>query len=232
MSPIRTLRLAFLIPLFLAACAGTPVVQEQLPQVPEQLSSAAWEQDMQRFAAADRKSPPPKDAVLFVGSSSIRLWDTLAADFAGIPAINRGFGGSELRDSTYYADRVIVPYAPRKILIYAGDNDLGNGRSPQQLRDDFRAFVGKVRDDLPKVEIAYIAVKPSPSRRHLLEAQRQANALIAAEAEKLHVQFIDIFTPMLDAAGQPREELFLEDRLHMNRTGYELWRGVIAPYLH
>lgn len=225
------LRLAFLMPLFLAACAGTPAMQERPPQVPEQVSSAGWEQDMQRFAAADTRSPPPKGAVLFLGSSSIRLWDTLTVDFAGVPVINRGFGGSELRDSTYYADRLIVPYAPRKILIYAGDNDLGNGRSPQQLRDDFRAFVRRVRSDLPKAEIAYIAVKPSPSRNHLLEAQRQANALVAAEAEKLHVQFIDIFTPMLDAAGQPREELFLEDRLHMNRAGYEIWRGVIAPYL-
>lgn len=232
MSLIRRLRLAFLMPLFLAACASAPATQERPPQVPEQVSNAAWEQDMQRFAAADTRSPPPKGAVLFVGSSSIRLWDTLAADFAGIPVINRGFGGSELRDSTYYADRIIVPYAPRKILIYAGDNDLGSDRSPQQLRDDFRAFVRRVRSDLPEVEIAYIAVKPSPSRNHLLEAQRQTNALIAAEAENLHVQFIDIFTPMLNAAGQPREELFLEDRLHMNRAGYEIWRDVTAPYLH
>jgi lysophospholipase L1-like esterase len=232
MAPIYVIRLIFLTSLLiLAACASTAATPEGSPQVPEQLSSTAFEQDMQQFAMADAASPPPENGVLFIGSSSIRLWDGLAADFPGITVINRGFGGSELRDSTYYADRIIAPYAPRKILIYAGDNDLSSGRSPQQLREDFRAFVSRVRRDLPKVEIAYIAVKPSPSRAHLLEAQRLANALIAADAGALDVEFIDIFTPMLDATGKPREELFLEDRLHMNRAGYEIWRDVIAPYL-
>lgn len=233
MALIRALRSIVLIStLLLTIYAGTAASREGPPLVPEQVSNAGWEQDMQQFAAADATSPPPKDAVLFVGSSSIRLWDTLATDFPGIPVINRGFGGSELRDITYYADRIIVPYAPRKILIYAGDNDLGSGRSPQQVCDDFRMFVRRVRRDLPKVGIAYIAIKPSPSRAHLLDAQRQANALVAAEAEKLDVEFVDIFTPMLDKAGQPRKDLFLEDRLHMNRAGYEIWRGVITPYLH
>jgi lysophospholipase L1-like esterase len=232
MAWIRALRFVFATSaLLLTACGGFPATQARPPQVPEQVSNTAFERDMQRFAMADATSPPPKGAVLFIGSSSIRLWDALAADFPDVPVINRGFGGSELRDSTYYADRIIVPYAPRKILIYAGDNDLSSGRSPQQLREDFRAFVRRVRRDLPKAGIACIAVKPSPSRVHLLETQRQANALLAAEAETLDVEFIDIFTPMLDAAGQPREELFLEDRLHMNRTGYEIWRKVIAPYL-
>lgn len=232
MAPIYVIRPIFLTSLLiLAACASTAATPEGSPQVPGQLSSTAFEQDMQQFAMADAASPPPENGVLFIGSSSIRLWDGLAADFPGITVINRGFGGSELRDSTYYADRIIAPYAPRKILIYAGDNDLSSGRSPQQLREDFRAFVSRVRRDLPKVEIAYIAVKPSPSRAHLFEAQRLANALIAADAGALDVEFIDIFTPMLDATGKPREELFLEDRLHMNRAGYEIWRNVIAPYL-
>jgi lysophospholipase L1-like esterase len=232
MAPVRAIRLIFLTSaLFLTACTGLPVAQEKAPQVPLQVSNTPFEQDMQRFAMVDATSPPPKGGVLFIGSSSIRLWDTLTADFPGVPVINRGFGGSELRDSTYYADRIIIPYAPRKILIYAGDNDLSNGRSPQQLHEDFRAFARRVRRDLPNVKIAYIAIKPSPSRVHLLNTQRRANALIAAEAETLDVEFIDIFTPMLDAAGQPREELFLEDRLHMNRAGYEIWRDIIARHL-
>jgi lysophospholipase L1-like esterase len=232
MAPIRALRPVFLASaLLLAACAGSPAIPAGPPRVPEQVSDAAFEQDMQRFAMADAASPPPTGAVLFIGSSSIRLWDTLATDFPGVAVINRGFGGSELRDSTYYADRIIVPYAPRRILIYAGDNDLNSGRSPQQLREDFRAFVRRVRRDLPEADIAFLAIKPSPSRVNLLETQRQANALLAAEAETLDAEFIDVFTPMLDAAGQPREELFLEDRLHMNRAGYEIWRRVVAPYL-
>jgi lysophospholipase L1-like esterase len=215
----------------LAACASAPASPAGPPLVPEQVSSTDWEADMQRFAAADAVTPPPKHAVLFIGSSSIRFWDTLATDFPGIPVINRGFGGSHIRDSTWYADRIVVPYAPRMIVFYAGENDLESGRSPQQVRDDFHAFVARVRRDLPGVRIAYISSKPSPLRVRMLEAERKANALIKGDARQLNVLFIDVFTPMLDAHGQPRGELFGEDRLHMNRTGYELWTRVVAPHL-
>ena len=219
------------IVLLLAACASRPA-PELPPRVPEQVSNAAWAEDMARFAAADAAQPPPHGAVLFIGSSSIRMWDTLARDFPGTAVINRGFGGSEIRDSTWYAGRIIVPYRPRQIVLYAGDNDLASGRSPQQLRDDFLAFVRRVRRDLPDVPIAFVSCKPSPSRLRLLDAQRQANALIRAEAAKLpHVDYVDVFSPMLDAAGQPRAELFLDDRLHMNAAGYALWRATLAPYL-
>ena len=227
---LRRLILASLLTL-LIACAAAPPAPQGPPRIPEQVSNADWEQDMQRFAALDAASPPPRHGVLFVGSSSIRLWETLAEDFPGVPVINRGFGGSELRDSTFYADRIVVPYAPRQIVLYAGENDLQAGRTPQQVEQDFRTFVQRVRRDLPKARIAYISNKPSPLRVGLLEAQRQANALIQAEAERLHVDYIDVFTPMLNVNGQPREELFIEDRLHMNRAGYELWRQKVAPYL-
>ena len=240
---LNTLRLSLFatsLVALLAACVGGPPTTPEAPspstagvapRIPEQVSSPAWETDMQRFEAADAQSPPPRGGVLFIGSSSIRFWDTLAQDFPGVPVINRGFGGSELRDSTWYADRIIVPYAPRQILIYAGDNDLNAGRTPQQLRADFVAFVERVRRDLPKAKIAYISNKPSPSRAQLLPVQREANTLIAAEAKRLGVDYIDIFTPMLDASGQPDESLFVEDRLHMNRAGYVIWQRAIAPYL-
>lgn len=240
---LNTLRLSLFatsLVALLAACVGGPPATPEAPspstagvapRIPEQVSSPAWETDMQRFEAADAQSPPPRGGVLFIGSSSIRFWDTLAQDFPGVPVINRGFGGSELRDSTWYADRIIVPYAPRQILIYAGDNDLNAGRTPQQLRADFIAFVERVRRDLPKAKIAYISNKPSPSRAQLLPVQREANTLIAAEAKRLGVDYIDIFTPMLDASGQPDESLFVEDRLHMNRAGYVIWQRAIAPYL-
>lgn len=240
---LNTLRLSLFataLVALLAACVGGPPATPEAPspstagvapRIPEQVSSPAWEADMQRFEAADAQSTPPRGGLLFIGSSSIRFWDTLAQDFPGVPVINRGFGGSELRDSTWYADRIIVPYAPRQILIYAGDNDLNAGRTPQQLRADFIAFVERVRRDLPKAKIAYISNKPSPSRAQLLPVQRAANTLIAAEAERLGVDYIDIFTPMLDASGQPDESLFIEDRLHMNRAGYVIWQRAIAPYL-
>ncbi|WP_436000963.1 MULTISPECIES: SGNH/GDSL hydrolase family protein [unclassified Pseudoxanthomonas] len=241
MNTVRLPLIASALVALLAACAGTqpttpataatPVSAKEAPRIPEQVSSPAWEANMQRFEAADAQSPPPRGGVLFIGSSSIRFWDTLAQDFPGVPVINRGFGGSELRDSTWYADRIVVPYAPRQILIYAGDNDLNAGRTPQQLHADFIAFVERVRRDLPKTRIAYISNKPSPSRAQLLSVQREANGLIAAEAKRLGVDYIDIFTPMLDASGQPDESLFIEDRLHMNRAGYVIWQRVIAPYL-
>jgi lysophospholipase L1-like esterase len=227
---LRPFILAANLLILLSACATAPPLP-QPPRIPEQVSNADWEQDMQRFAALDAASPPPRHGVVFVGSSSIRLWETLAADFPGVPVINRGFGGSELRDSTFYADRIVIPYAPRQIVVYAGENDLQAGRTPQQVAADFRVFVERIRRDLPKTRIAYISNKPSPLRAGLLEAQRQANALIEAEAGRLRVDYIDVFTSMLDANGQPREELFIEDRLHMNRTGYELWRQKVAPYL-
>ena len=192
--------------LFSAACASAPAPPTGPPQVPEQVSSADWEQDMQRFAAADAIAPPPKHAVLFIGSSSIRFWDTLATDFPGVPVINRGFGGSQIRDSTWYADRIVVPYAPRMIVFYAGENDLESGRSPQQVRDDFHAFVARVRRDLPGVRIAYISSKPSPLRVRLLEAERQANALIEGDAGRLKVRLHRCVHPDAGCARADRAE--------------------------
>lgn len=195
-------------------------------------SSTEWAQDMRRFAAEDAATPPPTSPVLFTGSSSIRMWEDLAADFPGVPVLNRGFGGSQVRDAVWYADSIAIRYRPRMVLLYAGDNDLHAGRSPAQVAADFRAFVARIRRDLPDVPIAYISIKPSPSRAHLLSRMRDANARVRADAARLdRVAFIDVFTPMLDASGQPRGELFVEDRLHMNRSGYLLWRSIIAPYL-
>jgi lysophospholipase L1-like esterase len=211
------------------ACAGAPG-----PAGPalDPLSSPDWERDMQRFAAEDAAKPPPPRPVVFTGSSSIRMWDSLAADFPGVPVLNRGFGGSQLRDAVWYADQVAVRYRPRMVVLYAGDNDLNAGRTPEQVLADFRAFVARIRRDLPHVPIAYIAIKPSPARAHLLSAMRAANDLIRSEAARAErIAFIDVFTPMLGAGGQPRPELFLEDRLHMNRAGYDLWRRLVAPSL-
>ena len=195
-------------------------------------SSPDWAADMARFEAEDAAAPPPQDAYVFTGSSSVRMWETLAADFAGKPVLNRGFGGSQLRDAVHYADQIAIRYRPRMILIYAGDNDIDAGRTPQQVLHDFRAFVARVRRDLPDTPIAFIAIKPSPSRADQLPSQQQANALVKAEAERQpDIEFIDVATPMLGKDGQPRPELFIGDRLHMNRAGYEIWRGVVAPYL-
>ncbi len=191
-----------------------------------------WENDIRAFEQSDRENLPKPGGVLFIGSSSIRFWESLQADFPDVPIIRRGFGGSEIRDVTHFADRVIVPYHPRLIVLYAGDNDLAGGRTPEQVRDDFVAFVKCVRRDLPDVAIAYIAIKPSLARVNLLDNMREANALIRRVAKSgKAIQNIDVFTPMLNAHGKPRPELFGDDGLHMNRAGYALWISAIRPFL-
>lgn len=223
----RTLALALLIAAPTAR-ADVPIA----PRIPEQVSNPAWEADMRHFAELDAQAPPPRHAVLFLGSSSIRFWDSLASDFPGQAVINRGFGGSEIRDSTWYADRIVIPYAPRLIVFYAGDNDLNAGRSPRQVRDDFLGFVARVRRDLPRVRIAFISIKPSPSRAQLLPAIAESNRLVREAARGLaQVDYLDVYTPMLGADGQPRAELFREDMLHMTPDGYAIWREVVAPEL-
>lgn len=215
----------------LAACSTHPAVTGVAP-ANAPADSAQWEPDIAAFEQADSVVRRMPGSVVFVGSSSIRLWDGLNDDFPGTAVINRGFGGSRVRDSTYYADRIVTPYHPRAIVFYAGDNDLYEGRTPAQVRDDFVAFVSKVRRTLPDVPVAFLAIKPSPSRAALLPQVRQANALVreyAGAAE--HVDYLDVYLPMLDGQGQPREELFLEDRLHMNRSGYAIWVGVVRPWL-
>lgn len=193
---------------------------------------AQWEPDIRAFEAADRAHPPAPGGVVFVGSSSIRMWASLAADFPGVDVVNRGFGGSEIAESTHFAGRILLPRKPRLIVLYAGDNDLQNGKSPQRVRDDFSAFVERVHKDLPEVRIAFIAIKPSPARSGLLVKAREANAMIRDYAAgQSGVEFIDVFTPMLDAKGRPRPELFGPDALHMNRAGYALWRERVAPHL-
>jgi lysophospholipase L1-like esterase len=232
--------IAIALILLAASCGSEPAANAPAPApapaeaeaAVEDVSSPEWEADMRRFAAADAATPPPAHPVVFTGSSSIRMWESLASDFPGIPILNRGFGGSQVRDAVHHADQIAIRYRARMVLIYSGDNDLNAGRSPAQVLADFRAFVTRLRRDLPDVPIAYISIKPSPARARLLPLMREANALIRDEAARMkNVQFIDVFTPMLGADGRPRPELFLEDMLHMNRAGYELWRGIIAPHL-
>jgi lysophospholipase L1-like esterase len=193
---------------------------------------AQWNPDIAAFEAQDEASPPAAGAVLFIGSSSIRAWKTLAEDFPEVRTLNRGFGGSELDDSTFFADRIVAPYHPRAIVMYAGDNDLQDGDSPAQVRDDFVAFVHKVRALDPHVPIAFIAIKPSMARKILLPKIHQANELVRAfAATQKNVAYLDIFTPMLGKDGQPRPDWFVADGLHMNRSGYVLWTGIVRPWV-
>ncbi|MBN8884878.1 MAG: hypothetical protein J0I77_04120 [Rudaea sp.] len=219
-------RFAAMLALFALALAS-PFAAAQL-----QTGSAIWEPDIRKFEESDRAQPPKAGTIVFIGSSSIQKWQDVAADFPAKRVLNRGFGGSRIADSTYYAGRVVVPYKPAMVLLYAGDNDINDGHTAQQVLDDYVAFVTRVRKELPAVPIAFISIKPSPSRVKLLPVMREANEKIRAyAAAHPHLLYIDVASKMLDAKGQPREDLFIEDRLHMNRAGYDLWRGIIAPYL-
>lgn len=192
-----------------------------------------WQASLDAFAAADRERPPRPGGVLFVGSSSIRLWDGLETQFGSWPRIvKRGFGGSRMADCTDHLQRLVIPYQPRLVIVYAGDNDLAEGRSPQQVAASFQAFVEGVRRALPETRIAYLSIKPSPLRAALLPAVRDANARIARYTQRVpNLVYIDVFTPMLDAEGRPRRELFRNDALHLNDAGYALWRSIIAAHV-
>jgi lysophospholipase L1-like esterase len=194
------------------------------------LDATRFEAEIRAFEAADRASPPPLGGVVFVGSSSIKNWTDVAADFPGVPVLNRGFGGSTMADVVYYADRAVLRYRPRLIVLYAGDNDLVGGRTPERILGDYRAFLKRVRSALPATRVVYVSIKPSPSRRGYMDRAREANRLVqlAMAGDSLQT-YVDVFTPMLSAKGQPRPELFLADSLHMNQVGYRLWRGILAP---
>ncbi len=191
-----------------------------------------WAAAIDKFTQHDVAVPPPREAILFIGSSSIVMWSSLTRDFPHHTVINRGFSGSELFDSAHYADRIAIPYAPRQIVVYAGENDLQNGKSPEDVHASFKTFVSRVHAALPKTRIAFISIKPSPSRAKIAAQVVAANALIAATCKAdPRLAYIDIHTPMLDTQGKPRPELFLKDMLHLNETGYALWRPIVAAHL-
>lgn len=191
-----------------------------------------WEPDILAFEDADRSNPPPDGAVLFVGSSSIRMWTNLARDFDGTEVINRGFGGSQTSDLIHYAHRIVVPYAPRLIVLYEGDNDIASGKSAEHVFDDYRRFVSLVRNQLPNTRIAFIAIKPSLARWDMAPEMLRANERIRAHAgERPYLDFIDVWEPMLGDDGRPMPELFLDDGLHMNEKGYAIWSDAVAPFL-
>lgn len=196
-------------------------------------TAAAFEPEIEAFEDADRGHKPAPGGIVFTGSSSIRFWSDLAADFPGEPVLNRGFGGSTIPDVTWFAPRIVFPYRPRLIVLYAGDNDIAAGHSPEQVLADYLEFVRDVRRTLPSTRIVFVSIKPSPSRWALAPQMRAANALIAqAIAHDSLAAYVDVFTPMLGANGHPRPELFRADSLHMTRAGYALWRTRLAPLVH
>jgi lysophospholipase L1-like esterase len=226
------MRSTLLLVVALSAALGVRTSAQCPPRPPAPLIGAAqrFEDEIANFEAADRVSPPPRGSVLFVGSSSIRVWPNLKTDFPNVAVLQRGFGGSTLDEVDHYAPRIVLPYCPRLIVLYAGDNDLAEGRTPEQILADFKTFVGLVRSPMPKTRIIFVSIKPSTARVALLGKMRVANTLVRNYiATDPSLTYVDVFTPMLGPTGLPRGELFQSDGLHMNAQGYAIWRGLLQP---
>lgn len=192
-----------------------------------------WEKEINGLAEIDRKQTPPENAVLFVGSSSMRLWANLRQSFPNLNVVNRGFGGSRLEDVNHYFDKVVAPYNPKTIVLYAGENDVNEGIAPETVADSYRKFAAMAREKFPKTKIFYVSIKPSPSRWAIADKFRRANELIKAEiAKDKRAEFVDVFTPMLGANGEPMPDIFVQDKLHMNEKGYAIWQKILEKKLN
>lgn len=192
---------------------------------------ARFQSEIERFRDWDAKNSFPDSAVLFVGSSSIRMWKTHLA-FPRYPVINRGFGGAHISDVLFYYQDVIGKYRPRLIVLYAGDNDIAAGKAVEQVWKDFLKLEGRVRRDLPQTAVIFISIKPSLSRLTAWEKMNRVNERVRDFCDNhLRRFYLDVATPMLNAAGQPAGELFIEDGLHLNRNGYALWQSLLEALL-
>jgi lysophospholipase L1-like esterase len=187
------------------------------------LHFSQWEKEVAAFERADATNPPPKGAWLFVGSSTIHRWNSLASDFPGQPVINRGLNGTEIVDCTHFAGWIIFPYSPKVIFFRAGGNDLWDGKSPKQVFADFKAFVRAVHAKLPQADLVFISWSPTPARWKQAAQEKTLNKLVAAYLRgRPHLFYIETYPLVLGANGQPRPELFAADKLHFNAGGYKL----------
>ena len=226
---MHTCRIGILSAILLAAaCTSTP---RHLP-APSASNVEKWKPAIEQFVKADLINPPPKDGILFIGSSSIRRWKSLTNDFPVHPVYNRGFGGSQIADSLHFADRIVLPYEPRQIVMFAGSNDINAGKTPEQVLADFIAFAKLVHKHLPKTRISWIAITPCEKRWGQFEQVKQANELVARYCRHhRRLDYINTFPHMLGEDGRPRADIFVSDQLHLNDEGYAIWTEIIRPFL-
>ena len=223
--PLLVLALVgLLLPLQLPAPAPAPTSQGPDP--------SRFEAEIHAFEIADLSDPPVRGGIIFTGSSSIRLWTTLSDDFAGLPVVNRGFGGSMIPEVTAFLDRIVVPHKPRLVVLYCGGNDINAGRSASQVVHDFDALLARLHDELPTTRLAYISIAPNPARWSQVETVKAVNRAIKERTESdSRLTFIDVFSHMLGPDGRPLPDIFVADGLHMNAKGYAIWTEIVKPYL-
>lgn len=193
-----------------------------------------WKRAIRRFDESDLLAPPKPGVIVFTGSSSINFWKNLVQDMAPLRVINRGFGGSQMAHVTHYATKIVLPYSPSAVVIYAGENDVSWPwrKTPETVLQDFREFVDLVHAHLPAAWIYFISIKPTPMRWKRREKQQRTNQLIEEFCRTSpQAQFVDVSKAMLDAGGKPRRDLFQWDGLHPSTRCYALWRSIIHPIL-
>lgn len=216
----------------LLTCALVGIIAATAPPVACQApvhDADRWESTIRKFEQLDRERPPAPGGNLFLGSSSIVRWN-IEDSFSGLPVANRGFGGSQLPHVLHFMDRLVPRHRPAVVVLYCGDNDLAHGRTAEQVAEDYRTFVTRIREELPDTRIVWIAIKPSGRRWDNRQAITRANALVKA-AQGDNEVYVDVWAPMLGADGQPRPELFVADELHLSPAGYELWTKLVRPHL-
>lgn len=197
-------------------------------------SNASFAGEIAAFRYSDSISFPPKDAILFVGSSSFRKWTDVQDYFPGYTIINRGFGGSQLENVIYYADKIIYPYHPKQVIIYCGDNDFAYDTTvtAQVVSSRFRKLFSLIRQHLPSANIGFVSIKFSPSRKQFWNKMKETNHLIDHFLSKeKNAEFIDVTKAMVDEDGNVRTDIYQNDMLHLKPSGYKIWQKIIAPYL-
>lgn len=223
--------LTFVLSFFMAA-AAFGAENSNDPNTVQYPDPGRWAKDMEAFAQWDSKNSFPTDAVLFVGSSSIRLWATAKAFGSEYPVINRGFGGSYLADSVHYSQTLILQYKPKVVVIFAGTNDVAGNIPTALVHRDFVRLIEVIHTALPQTEIICLSITPTRSRWHLQDRMQQVNALNKAYAAKeAFVTFLDVSAVFLGADGLPDPELFVADQLHLSEKGYAKWNTALAPIL-
>ena len=200
-----------------------------MPKLAQQLK---WEQKMKRYEKADSINPPAKDLILFVGSSTMENWKTLADDFPGKPVLNRGVSGTKTIDLINYKDRLISPYHPKQIFVYEGDNDIGYQWTPDEILEQIKRLFFILRKEKPEAEIIFISIKPSVRRLKDKERIEQTNALIKEFVEQqMNTAYADVYNPMFTPKGELFPEHYREDGLHLTTEGYAVWKEVISKYI-
>jgi lysophospholipase L1-like esterase len=192
-----------------------------------------YEPEVRELERARTRFPLPAHPVVFYGSSSVRLWSTLNRDLRSPRLVNLGFGGSTLAACVYFFERLVLPVHPAALLVYAGDNDLGDGRSPDEVTRSFGQLAAKVNQSFGPIPFGFLSIKPSPARLSILHHIQETNQRIRRQiAEIPGAFFIDLVPAMMGPDGQPRPDLFQEDGLHLSDVGYQVWTTLLEPYRH